>query len=151
MHISVLSGCFLCLPLALPHNDFGFAFVVMHLLSITDSTIELDSSLGQFPFLSTKIRLGYPYHALGRFLLDGQRLLIISEVAAVPLDFATSQIADLIHSVEQLAVVANNYHRAAPGADGLVKTVACGSVKVIRRFVQQQDVWAVQELGCQTE
>ena len=88
---------------------------------------------------------------LGRRLLGLDLGGVRRVAAAVPADRAAAQVADPVHPLEQLAVVADDEQRAGPALDDVVEPVAGVGVEVVGGLVEQEHVGASQQQARQAE
>ena len=95
--------------------------------------------------LPAHVRASGGHRLLRRRLLGGDLVDVRRVTAAVPPDPALAQVADPVHALEQLAVVADHEHRPAPGVDDVVQALPRAGVEVVGRLVEEQHVRPVQQ------
>ncbi len=116
-------------------------------LALGDHPLGLDA-VGPLP---AHVGAGRDHRLLGGGLLGRHLLGVRREAAAVPAHRAVAQLADPLHPLEELAVVADDEQGARPGAEHVVEPRPRRGVEVVGRLVEEQDVGPAEQQPGQPE
>ncbi len=122
-------------------------------VALTLSGSLCDDPLGLDPvrLLAAYVGPGSGHRPLRGVLLGADLLGVRAEPAAVPPHLPVPEVADPVHPLEQLAVVADEQKRARPGAEDVMEPGPGRAVEVVGRLIEEQHVRPEQEQPRETE